>query len=271
MSIVPAKCTECGGMLQADQEKEAAVCPHCNTPFIIEKAINNYIEISGQNDFEIRAGVLLKYNGAEDDVIVPDNVTIISNEAFIGCVGLRSIEIPESVDVIEEFAFAGCSRLINVILPDSITTIEHGLFFDCSSLTSITIPDSVTSIGETAFGECRSLTSITIPVNITSIAASAFNGCHNLTVINGRPESEYSAVKILKKAENQENPKESNARHFKKLFKIVAAIMVPASPFFIYAIMTHNFKYLRYGVIVCFLGWICASVIIAINNRKRNG
>ena len=25
-----------------DPEKEAAVCPYCGTPFIIEKAINNY-------------------------------------------------------------------------------------------------------------------------------------------------------------------------------------------------------------------------------------
>ena len=42
MSMVPAKCTQCGGQLTVDSEKEAAICEFCGTPFIVEKAINNY-------------------------------------------------------------------------------------------------------------------------------------------------------------------------------------------------------------------------------------
>lgn len=40
--LVAAICTQCGAQLDVDPEKEAAVCPYCGTPFIIEKAINNY-------------------------------------------------------------------------------------------------------------------------------------------------------------------------------------------------------------------------------------
>lgn len=42
MSLVAAKCTQCGTNLKIDNTLEAAVCPHCKTPFITEKAINNY-------------------------------------------------------------------------------------------------------------------------------------------------------------------------------------------------------------------------------------
>ncbi len=42
MPLVAAKCTQCGQNLQIDDTKDAAVCPYCETPFVTEKAINNY-------------------------------------------------------------------------------------------------------------------------------------------------------------------------------------------------------------------------------------
>ncbi|MBP3803964.1 MAG: zinc ribbon domain-containing protein [Oribacterium sp.] len=47
-TFVPAKCTCCGATLEVDSRQEAAVCRFCNTPFIVEKAINNYnVSLSG--------------------------------------------------------------------------------------------------------------------------------------------------------------------------------------------------------------------------------
>ena len=40
--LVPAVCTQCGGQLEVDPTQEAAVCKYCGTPFIVEKAIQNY-------------------------------------------------------------------------------------------------------------------------------------------------------------------------------------------------------------------------------------
>lgn len=42
LKIVPAICTQCGAKLEVDNSKDAAICPYCNTPFIVEKAINKY-------------------------------------------------------------------------------------------------------------------------------------------------------------------------------------------------------------------------------------
>ena len=193
MSLIPAKCTECGGILQVDKEKDAAVCPHCNTPFIIEKAINNYMGTAGQYDFEVRAATLIKYNGAAVDVIIPDNILHIGKSAFQDCTGLRSAVIPESIVSIGEYAFAECVNLKSIDIPDSVTAIGDYAFNGCSGLTEIIIPDSVTIIGDYVFAGCTSLRHIEIPDNITSVKVSVFNGCSKLTVINGKPKDEYSA------------------------------------------------------------------------------
>lgn len=42
MPLVKAQCTNCGGALDVDDAKDAAICPFCNTPFIVEKAVNLY-------------------------------------------------------------------------------------------------------------------------------------------------------------------------------------------------------------------------------------
>ena len=55
MPLVKAQCTNCGGTLEVDNSKDAAICPYCNTPYIVEQAINKFnvsnanINIQGAN------------------------------------------------------------------------------------------------------------------------------------------------------------------------------------------------------------------------------
>lgn len=42
MAFVPVICTQCGAQLEVDNTQEAAVCKFCGTPFVVEKAINQY-------------------------------------------------------------------------------------------------------------------------------------------------------------------------------------------------------------------------------------
>ncbi len=57
MSLVPAKCTQCGANLIVDNTKDAAVCEHCGTAFIIEKAINNFT-LTGNQSIIINSAVI---------------------------------------------------------------------------------------------------------------------------------------------------------------------------------------------------------------------
>ena len=71
MPLVAAKCTSCGAVLKVNSDLDAAVCDYCRTPFIIEKAINNYTvnnQISISNsDVHIHNGPSIdeKLNNAE--------------------------------------------------------------------------------------------------------------------------------------------------------------------------------------------------------------
>ena len=46
MPLTRAQCTNCGAILDVDPTKEAAVCTSCGTPYIVEKAINQYQTIN---------------------------------------------------------------------------------------------------------------------------------------------------------------------------------------------------------------------------------
>ena len=58
MPLVPALCTQCGSQLEIESSQEAAVCPYCNTPFVVEKAINNYNTTNVTNIEKLHANVV---------------------------------------------------------------------------------------------------------------------------------------------------------------------------------------------------------------------
>ena len=60
MPIVQARCTNCGANLQVDNSKDAAICPYCNTAYIVERAITNF---AGSNSGPIAADVVNIHNG----------------------------------------------------------------------------------------------------------------------------------------------------------------------------------------------------------------
>ena len=111
------------------------------------------------------------------------SVTIIGNDAFRGCSGLRSIEIPSSVTSIGVWSFCGCGGLTSIEIPSSVTSIGNSAFRDCSGFTNVIISSSVTSIGKFAFWGCRGLTSIEIPSSVTNIGGGAFYRCENLEIV----------------------------------------------------------------------------------------
>ncbi len=105
------------------------------------------------------------------NTVIPNTVTGIGNQAFIGCTNLESIVIPNSVTTIGNQAFSGCTKLESIVIPNSVTMINYGTFEGCTNLKSVTIGDKVTYIDTNAFGslgndECSALTSVTVLAKI---------------------------------------------------------------------------------------------------------
>ena len=109
------------------------------------------------------------------ELIIPNSVTSIENNAFGGCYGLTSVTIPNSVTSIGDEAFDYCIGLTSVTIGNSVTSIGYEAF-SCTGLTSVTIPNSVTSIGNGAFYHCTGLTSVTCYAeNVPSTGSNAFD------------------------------------------------------------------------------------------------
>ena len=202
MPLVQVKCTNCGANLEIDNTLDAAVCPYCNVPFVVEKAINNYntanhisagpVNAYGGSsaDFAVRGGVLEKYNGAAMEVVIPNSVKIIGDQAFYNCKGITSVVIPDSVQEIGLWAFYECKALPHITIPDSVQKIGQSAFEGCTALAAVVIPDSVKEIRSKAFAECISLTAIVIPASVQRIGIEAFYNCKSLRTVEfkGNPQ-----------------------------------------------------------------------------------
>lgn len=210
MTLVSAKCTNCGAILQVNKAQDAAICQHCGSAFIVEKAINNFhvtnhisadtVHIhSSPAEFEIRAGVLEKYHGSSTEVTIPSGVQIIGHHAFTDCYGLTSVVIPEGVTTLLYGSFKDCSQLRKVHLPSTIRTLDSP-FYRCSSLEELDIPsgihhlclnyttglrkvtlhEGISHLPRWAFSNCPNLQEIILPASITEVEAEAFQCCSSL-------------------------------------------------------------------------------------------
>ena len=116
------------------------------------------------------------------DIIIPNDVTMISKYAFTGCGSIVNLTIGSNVEVIDEYAFLGCKNLKTIAFNDNLSSIEKGAFSKCLSINEISIPDNIilTNIGEHAFSECDNLKKVILGDGVQHIGASAFIFCDNL-------------------------------------------------------------------------------------------
>ena len=62
--------------------------------------------------------------------IMPEGIERIAGYAFSDC-DFSSVIIPNNVKIIEDYAFINCHGLTSVTIPNSVTSIGKGAFFNC--------------------------------------------------------------------------------------------------------------------------------------------
>lgn len=116
------------------------------------------------------------------DIVMPDSVVSIGDEAFLGCWKLSSVKLSQNLTDIGEYAFSKCTSLTRIELPDSLRVIKRSVFEGCGNLVKVVLPKNINDIGYNAFNGCYRLESIFIPKKIMNISDGAFKGCSNLVI-----------------------------------------------------------------------------------------
>lgn len=160
---------------------------------------------------------------------VPDTITEIKAQAFIGCKKLTGVVIAKSVITVGERAFCDCTSVKQLIIRDAAAPIAFGdeAFIGCSierlylgrdwasigrkpvfsTLKSIEFKNGMTEIPPRAFENCTMLTSVILSDTVKVIGDAAFAGCCNLKSVT----VPSSVVKVGERAfSNCETLKELN-------------------------------------------------------------
>lgn len=121
----------------------------------------------------IKDGVLLGYYGLGGDIVLPNTVTKIGDDALKGNDNIVSITIPGSVKDIGNNAFKGCTKLERVIFTNPEKTNKNLI------------------IRLSAFQNCKKLTECEIPARAYQVVGNIFKGCTSLTEVKVNAANPY--------------------------------------------------------------------------------
>mgnify|MGYP004670578677 FL=1 len=183
----------------------SGVTVYCNSgSFAEDYCIKNNITVV--TDYDVRDGVLNKYNGSETNVVIPDNLCLveIGRNSFYNINNVQSIIIPEGVTAVGINAIYRCNNLTTVTLPTTIqklnffaicynpmlTVVNNSEFIKdigsyafsgCDSLNTLNL-SGVKKLSDNVFNNCDSLTNVTIGREATSVDYRAFDNCDNVSI-----------------------------------------------------------------------------------------
>ena len=166
--------------------------------------VNTVVEIEqveNINDFVIDGNVLVSYSGTDENVIIPNGIVVIDENAFAENTTIKSVVIPETVTTVGNNAFGGCTSLVDITVPSSVYNVCYNAFAQTpwyDSLTDefvlvgdsvlikyngtdteISIPKGVKSVAY-AFASNENITKMVMPKGLERICEFAFYGCTNL-------------------------------------------------------------------------------------------
>ncbi len=191
--------------------------------------INFYVDISGKlpvvlsagsDIFEINNGLLVNYEGNNEEVIIPEGVTKLANGVFWNCKMIKRVTLPDRLLSLGGDTFYNCERLSHIVIPSSVQVMGDNPFANCPELelenrspkflcadgvlydnsktrliycsikrpgVSLDVPQGVISFGKHAFYNCRCLERIVIPSSVKIIENNPFSNLPKLRLENQSP------------------------------------------------------------------------------------
>ena len=147
------------------------------------------------------------------NVLLPNGLESIAEEAFLDCTSLHAVSMTQSLVSVGRGAFDGCSSLEEIrysatlsdlqpsdtffrntgaidvsVYVSEVDRIPSNLFLGLSGLSVLALADSVTEVGDSAFSFCTSLRDVDLN-NVQMIGERAFLGCDSLECVRFGAES----------------------------------------------------------------------------------
>ena len=128
-------------------------------------------EIDGQPVVSI--GEKVFKNTTVSEVILPDSIKAILEEAFSGCKRLQHIDLPDSVEYLGGRCFVS-SGLTALRFPDRLKIIPGGCCSGCANLSDVTFGQQLQTIKWAAFETCTKLRTVSFPESLLRVDHDAF-------------------------------------------------------------------------------------------------
>ena len=164
-------------------------------------------------------GLILKdYLGNSSSIIIPDNVSIIDQNAFDNCNFIESIELSKNITNINYDAFINCENLVNVYYKGTLEdwchinfeyytsnpmcSAKHIFMLDDEGnyyeVKSITIPNTINVINSNQFFGFDYLENVVFHDNVLNIYDNVFAECTNLCSITFSERLNYIGSEAFK-------------------------------------------------------------------------
>ncbi len=142
------------------------------------------------------------------EIVIPDSVMDIGDEAFYGCEQLSSFEVSDLINLIGTDAFKNTAYYLDEAnwtdgalyleeyLVEVRTTVSGGFtvregtvniassaFEGCSGITTVSFPPSLRFVGNMAFLGCTGISEVDLAISGIQIGSNAFEGCTALAAV----------------------------------------------------------------------------------------
>lgn len=114
---------------------------------------------------EKKVSVLNRYlfsNEVVEEIILPESLKIIEDQAFYGATALRKLEI-NGIETMGDYCIYECPKIKEVRLPEGLKELGERSIENCESLTDIYLPSTLETIDEYNFDLCADGLKIHVP------------------------------------------------------------------------------------------------------------
>lgn len=181
------QCKNCGAVLF--QKNGVFVCPYCKGTYLKEELVPireiNEVIVSKHiipNEFVVKGGVLISYNGNKSEIIIPNGIISIGKNAFKNNVIIRKVTFSGTEKSIEDCAFEGCFNLLEICNYQNIENFGDRCFM-CAGLKHIEIGVAVEKLGANCFAFMPNLEKVNYLPKKNLKLSKTFTGCPGLKTV----------------------------------------------------------------------------------------